>query len=200
MKKTWNVIGAFLLSFFAFTVIGARMEKAHASEIDSSRYSYVVPEQEQERSLQESIQAIMAKKSMTREVPEYSSYDFVPIATKYATASGYAGNQPSYGTRFPTGGGFYWSNGGGPTVSVSVSFSVPSTPISVGISLGNSSSSAKFVTVPNTVNYFKLKSERTYKVVQNAVYGYPLNGGNRVFLYYIYPSSLYSESAWAERQ
>ena len=93
MKKTWNVIGAFLLSFFAFTVIGARMEKAHASEIDSSRYSYVVPEQEQERSLQESIQAIMAKKSMTREVPEYSSYDFVPIATKYATASGYAGNQ-----------------------------------------------------------------------------------------------------------
>ena len=70
MKKTWNVIGAFLLSFFAFTVIGARMEKAHASEIDSSRYSYVVPEQEQERSLQESIQP---------EFPEFITREGQPL-------------------------------------------------------------------------------------------------------------------------
>ena len=198
MKYFWNFIGVFLLSSFVFITLGLRTDIAYATEDELPSYSYQVPEEEQGKILQRNIETIMLKKSLTREVPQYSSYDYVPIATKYATGAGYAGNRSISGTRFPTGGGFFWSGSGGPSVSASVSFGI--TPISIGISLGNSSSSGKFVTVPNTTNYFKLRVQKTNKVVQTAVYGYPITGGNRVFLYYIYPSTLYSESAWAERQ
>lgn len=47
---------------------------------------------------------------------------------------------------------------GGPSVSASVSFGI--TPISIGISLGNSSSSGKFVTGPNAQIVFKLRVQK----------------------------------------
>lgn len=34
------------------------------------------------------------------------------------TVSGYAGNQPKGGSRFPSGGGFYYGDSGGPSVAV----------------------------------------------------------------------------------
>ncbi|MBR2674080.1 MAG: hypothetical protein IKE52_01290 [Mogibacterium sp.] len=88
----------------------------------------------------------------------------------YRTVGGYAGNNAPGGTRFPTGGGFYWSDKGGPTASVSVSLGAGFGSVSVGTELGKKSSSGEFVTVPNKKDYFKLYIEKTlecrkYKVL-----------------------------------
>jgi len=81
----------------------------------------------------------------------------------YKTVGGYAGNQPSKGTKFPTGGGFYWSDKGGPSVSISVG--IAGQLFSVGASLGNSSNgSGKFVTVPSKNYYYKLYVEKKLKI------------------------------------
>ena len=51
---------------------------------------------------------------------KYEHFDY-----QYKTLKGYAGNQLSGGYKFPTGGGFYFSDSGGPNVSGSVSLSLP---------------------------------------------------------------------------
>lgn len=91
--------------------------------------------------------------------PTYENVYGTPIRKTFA---GYAGNQPSGGNRFATGGGFYYSDSGGPTVSLSIAFASPYGTMSVGASLGNVSTTGKFVTVPDTVNYYKLYVEKTY--------------------------------------
>lgn len=78
------------------------------------------------------------------------------------TIGGLAGNQPPGGNRFGSGGGFYHADKGGPVLPVSISFPQPYNFLSVTVSLGVSSTSGKFVTVPDTVNYYKLYVEKTY--------------------------------------
>lgn len=84
----------------------------------------------------------------------------------YKTVGGYAGNQPAGGLSFPTGGGFYFSDSGGPSVSGSVSVGLPAPYnfVSFSVNLGNSSSSGYFVTVPDKVNKYKLYVEKTMEV------------------------------------
>ena len=204
------------MTLFTGLLIGAT-SVASADEDTSKDYegevSVVVSEEKQAQELREDLRRIMReeksvflddelnlieKTNSTQEVPEYSHYDFVDIESKNVSGTGYAGNQPVKGTRFPTGGGFYWSNSGGPTVSPSVSFG--GSIISISMSLGESRDSGTFANAPDTTNYFKLKAEKVYKVDKTAVYGYPATGGNRVFLYYIYPKTLQTETAWAEKQ
>lgn len=96
---------------------------------------------------------------------EYYSY-------QYKTVGGYAGNQAAGGYRFQTGGGFGYSESGGPSVSGSVSLSLPAPYnfVSFSVNLGNNSSSGKFVTVPNTTDYFKLYVSKVVEVRPYAVY------------------------------
>src|SRR5699024_12216302 len=95
---------------------------------------------------------LIEKTNSTQEVPKYSHYDFVYIESKNISGSGYAGNQPVKGKRFPTGGGFYWSSSGGPTVSTSVSFG--GSIVSISMSLGESGDSCRFANAPDKTNYF----------------------------------------------
>lgn len=83
---------------------------------------------------------------------------------KMITLSGYSGNQLPGGRRFTTGGGFYFSDSGGPSVSGSISYAAPFSPISVSVSLGNSSNKGEFVTVPNRKDFFKLYVSKDVKV------------------------------------
>lgn len=79
--------------------------------------------------------------------------------------SGFAGNQPPQGTRLKRPGGFFYSDNGGPVVSISVSLPFPSLPnssVGVSVSLGQKSSSGQYISVPNTKNFFKLHVEKTY--------------------------------------
>lgn len=86
------------------------------------------------------------------------------------TASGYPGNQDSNGYRFNTGGGFYWSEGGGPTVSLGISFPSPYDFVSISVPLGNYGSSGYFVTVPNTIDRFKLYVEQYFSIQPYNIY------------------------------
>lgn len=79
------------------------------------------------------------------------------------------------GYRFPTGGGFYYSDSGGPTVNASASITIPTTlknvSISFGINLGQrSESSGFFVSVPNKTDYFKLYIEKELEIRPYVVY------------------------------
>lgn len=82
---------------------------------------------------------------------EYKSY-------KYTTLSGYAGNQVAGGYKFPTGGGFWFTDSGGPSVSGSVSVGLPKPfdMVSVSINLGQKGSSGLWVSVPSSSYYYKL--------------------------------------------
>lgn len=92
------------------------------------------------------------------------------------TFSGFAGNQPAEGNRFQTGGGFYFSDNGGPSSTISISFPSPFNLLSVSVNLGNSSSSGKFVLVPDTIHYFKLFVEKTYDCKPYIVWSVDSNG------------------------
>ena len=99
--------------------------------------------------------------------PRYK-YKTVYLNPVYKKVSGYAGNQPEGGTSFPSGGGFYYSDGGGPVVSASVTVSLPYpyNVCSFSINLGSSvKSSGNFVTVPSTTGYYKLFIVKTMKIV-----------------------------------
>ncbi len=102
---------------------------------------------------------------------DHNYYSSEIVDTKYVTAEGYAGNQPPNGVRFPTGGGFFWIDNGGPVVSVGVSFS--GIPYHFGVSLGIASTSntvGYYVSVPNTYDYFKLYIYKTYRVNKVNIY------------------------------
>lgn len=49
-----------------------------------------------------------------------------------------------------------------------------------------------FVNVPNETDHFKLKVTKGNEVTKTAVYVKSETGDNKKFLYYIYPSNLYS--------
>lgn len=89
--------------------------------------------------------------------------------------SGYPGNQREGGYRFETGGGFYYSEDGGPTESISLSISLPfgASPfsMSVGIGLGNKADTfGTYVEAPDKINYWKLYVTKYLDVTPIAVY------------------------------
>ena len=95
--------------------------------------------------------------------------------TEYGTrvtrsVEGFAGNQPSGGVKFPTGGGFYHSDSGGPTATINVSFPEPYAFFSLSVPLGNSSTSGYFVNAPNKTDYFKLSVIKTYSIQPYVTY------------------------------
>lgn len=91
-------------------------------------------------------------------------------SSKTVTVSGYAGNQESGGKRFKTGGGFYYSDSGGPSVSFSVSFPWPLDIASGSIGLGKSGSSGVFVSVPSKKYFYKLYITKKVKVTPHITY------------------------------
>lgn len=116
---------------------------------------------------------------------DQSSYDQIPfsgrndiydakcVQTQYITIDGNAGGQPKGGTRFPSGGGFFWSDKGGPRVSASVSFSEHSPKVKVSANLGVVGSVGKvspLIKVPNTKDFFQLYVSKTIKVQQINIY------------------------------
>lgn len=64
--------------------------------------------------------------------------------------------QPIKGDKLPTVGGFYYSDNGGPSVSVSVAFPSPYNSIAVSATLGNSAALGKYIEAPTKTKYYKL--------------------------------------------
>lgn len=99
-------------------------------------------------------------------------------------ATGYPGNQPPGGMMFPTGGGFYVSDDGGPVVTVALNFPgfpAPFQGYSLSVSIGNvASGGGLYANAPRKDVYYKCVVEREY----------------RANVYVIYHRS-WSESDWA---
>jgi hypothetical protein len=208
MKKIALTI---LLSSFSFVMLGSLTTRT-VEAVEDSNYSVVsdyvtnedgsielvVPEDEVEQELQKQVEDFISSKTGLTRSPTWVNLTQKVIETKYPVASGYAGNQPTKGKKFPSGGGFYWSSGGGPNVSVSAGFA----GISVSTNLGKSGTSGNFVNAPNKTRYFKLHVSEKYKVQKVAVYGAPYTNPNgpKQFLYYTYPKTLYSRTLSAKAQ
>lgn len=80
-------------------------------------------EAERDAAFEEAMRKILnniEKENSLARGPKYH-YKTVYKTYKYKTLSGYAGNQVKGGYKFPTGGGFYFTDSGGPTVSGTVS-------------------------------------------------------------------------------
>lgn len=109
-----------------------------------------------EKAMGEILAKIENENSVTRG-PQYH-YKTEYKAYKYTTLSGYAGNQVAGGYKFPTGGGFWFTDSGGPSVSASVSVGLPKPydMFSVSINLGQKGSSGLWVSVPSSSYYYKL--------------------------------------------
>lgn len=128
---------------------------------------------------------------------QYEHFDY-----QYKTVGGYAGNQLAGGYRFPTGGGFYYSDSGGPSVSGSVSLSLPApfNFVSFSVNLGErTTSTGMYITAPNSTDYFKLYVEKGMEVRPYAVY--KQNPDTREYeLYTVGAVSVpYSISAYAKK-
>lgn len=95
-------------------------------------------------------------------------------------ARGNAGNNKPEGDRFLTGGGFYFSDSGGPTTTVGVNVQFPNgwKWLSVSVALGNSSTFGKFVEVPTTTDYYVLYVEKTVEFRPYVTYRRPSGAGN----------------------
>lgn len=160
---------------------------------------YEVPEAIVEQDLKQQADELIANSTGKTRAPEYVNITSKVVETKHVSGGGYAGNQPSGGTRFRTKGGFYWSDNGGPTISIGGGFA----GFSFSFGLGNVSgtgSSGYITYAPNTKQYFKLYVRKHYKTQKLAIYGHPYGhqNGPKQFLYYGYTRAFTSYDTYAK--
>lgn len=120
--------------------------------------------------LEENNKNVFGDKSI-RPFNDPSDYKTEYGTSKIAAAEGFAGGQGSAGNRFPSGGGFWHTDSGGPSVSVSVSFPKPFQSVSVSINLGVSGTTGTYYNVePDDKNFYKLYVEKEYEVTPYVIY------------------------------
>ena len=189
MKK--KIFITVLLCLFSISPISLRANELERNTVESDHE--IVIENVDELSDAE-IDRIMKKeteKYLERVVPGYAdekkvrarpTYETVYGTAKTVTIGGYAGNQPAGGRRFNTGGGFWFSDSGGPTASLNVSFPAPYDLISVSVTLGSVGSSGVFVLAPDSTHYFKLYVSKKVRVQPYVVYYTNSQGKKTVWL------------------
>jgi len=165
---------------------------------DDGSVSQFLSEESQESNIQKQIEEEIAKNTPMVRTPTWVNYTYKTVETKYPVVNGYAGGQPTGGTRFSSGGGFSWVSSGGPSVSVGAGWA----GISVSATLGTASKATVgySVSAPNKTNYFKLHVSKKYKVEKVAVYACPISQPKKSqFQYYIYPKTFYSQNLSAKK-
>lgn len=220
MKKFFKSILSLFLLFFSVTPMNIT-----ATETDYSKYIQEVYEtsdgieiilslseeevQELSRDELDEIHRVATENFISENLQLTSGIELYSRPTYYneygeaqrKVFAGYAGNQPSGGNRFSTGGGFYYSDNGGPSVSIGVGLAGLGglfEYISVSVTLGNSTTSGKFVTVPNTVDYFKLYIEKTYDCKPYITY-YTNSSGETSIYFKGVSKILYSINQYAKK-
>lgn len=111
------------------------------------------------------------KNNNTIKGPRYK-YKTKYLPYQYKTVRAYAGNQPPQGVRFANGGGFYYSMANGPSISFSVTVSLPPpfNVVSFSANFGNVDNSGQIFNVTDTTHYFKLYIEKNYEIRPYVVY------------------------------
>ena len=87
-------------------------------------------------------------------------YDGDPF---YKWGKGYASFNLPNGVNMPRGGSVYWSDNGGPSVSVSVGGGYGAFSVSLGVA-SSSKANGVSVKVPANKHYYKVYVEKQYKV------------------------------------
>lgn len=93
-------------------------------------------------------------------------YDGAPF---YKWGKGYASFNLPNGVNMPRGGSVYWSDNGGPSVSVSVGGGYGAFSVSLGVA-SSSKTNGVSVKVPANKHYYKVYVEKQYKVRKYKVY------------------------------
>lgn len=91
---------------------------------------------------------------------------------KWVTKTAKAGGQDSDGTRFRTGGGFYYSEAKTRQVTTTVSFGSKFGKLNIAFPIGRSSSGevGTYVSVPSTKYHYHLMVEKSKKVKPYIIY------------------------------
>ncbi|NLJ59250.1 MAG: hypothetical protein GX339_10460 [Tissierellia bacterium] len=174
MKKLLRTLMLVFVLTLSFSTIAnaadtSLVERTSLMPVDG-KTSIIIPKEIRDKEFEAVMTQILNEYSICGPKYHYRA-EYYPY--QYKTVSGYAGNQLPGGYRFSTGGGFWYSDSGGPEVSTSVSLALPKPYdfISISVNLGQrTSSSGRFVNVPNTTDYFKLYVRKTIEVRPYAVY------------------------------
>lgn len=202
MNKTKRFSALVLTLAVAFSSISF---SSYAAQAEKPIVSKVISQEERDADIQRQVDAKIASLQGQYQLAlsdrDYT-YDTEYVQTKYVTKGGYAGGQPKNGTRFPTGGGFSWSDEGGPAISASVSFSKPFKYVDITIELGVASVKDVIgysVDAPNKTNYFKLYVSKTMEVRQANIYRTNIKTGKTTLYMTMYPSTLDSYDLSAKK-
>ena len=175
MKKITSLILAMAMVFSLSAQVFALNDDMQENENSEANMIVITTsKEERDKQFNDAMAKVMEQlegPTLTRDNKERFKYEHFDY--QYKTLKGYAGNQLSGGYKFPTGGGFYFSDSGGPNVSGSVSLSLPAPYnfVSISVGLGNrSTTSGLYVTVPNKTDYFKLYVEKEMEVRPYAIY------------------------------
>lgn len=204
MKKSFILMLAICLSLFSFP------SKTSAVTVDKQPeevHTQVIPKEVQDADIERQINLKLEELNNNVEngigPMSRAIYTSETIATKYRTISGYAGGQPPNGYQFPTGGGFWWVNSGGPSASSSITFEVPYKLVNVSVTFGiasNSNIGGLYVSVPNKTDYFKLYISKTMQVRQVNFYRQATPSSPKVLYDIAYYQTLDRQSQWARAQ
>lgn len=204
MKRTISFILAIVIALtLSITSFAASNDMRETKNPRNDKVVITISAEERDRQFNEAMEAIMEKLNGTAQTQDnivHFQYEFFDY--KYKTLKGYAGNQLPGGYRFPTGGGFYFSDSGGPSTSGSISLSLPApfNIISFSVNLGQrSTSSGVFVVAPNTTDYFKLYVEKLMEIRPYAIYKQDRDT-HQYYLYQVGAVTLtYSVSQYAKK-
>lgn len=123
-----------------------------------------------EKAISEIMAEITKEDSVARGPKYHYKTEYAPYV--YKTLSGYAGNQLEGGYKFPTGGGFWFTDSGGPSVSGSINVSLPApyNIISVSVNLSKKGTSGLWVSVPSSSSHYKLYVSKEIQVRPYVIY------------------------------
>lgn len=172
-----------LIIFLSITLTGVMSLPGYASEnLPESETVYTTTKEERdaifEKAMRDIMEDIEKENSVVRGPKYHFKTEYKPY--KYKVLEGYAGNQKPGGERFETGGGFWFTDSGGPSVSASVNIGLPKPYdyFTVSINLGNRGATGKYVEVPTKEHYYKLYVEKTMEIRPYLTYRAPVGTEN----------------------
>lgn len=161
---TGVVLTALILTICPSIVLAANPEDMTSQESTESQAtieptSYGVPSESEEDTVLKGPQYV------------YKT-EYLPHKTVHV--SGFIGNQPSGGVKLSPGDGMYYSIGGGPYVTTTVSISIPTKTFmfTVGANIGNRGTCGYTKTLPSgySTAYYKLRMIKNFDIAPYVVY------------------------------
>ncbi len=174
MKKFATKTGSIILTVIlcmGCNVMSFAADTEFTKNSDEMSTGIVITTTKEERDAQfESFMKTFVPSTVTRGSQYHYKTEYLDY--QYKTLAGYAGNQVDGGYRFKTGGGFWFTDSSGPSVSGSVILSLPApfNVVSARVNLGKNGSSGLFVNAPDTKNFYKLYVSKVMEVRPYALY------------------------------